>query len=72
MDKTKECVGSRVINAIVAFSAPKVTFSDHSLGLEASLSNLERALSTTQFPIVTTTVGWLIKSIARSYVGWDF
>ena len=65
-------VGTRVINAVATFSAPKETISDHSLGLEARPSNLERALSATQFPIVTTTPGWLIGSMARSYVGWGF
>ena len=66
------CVGTRVMNEVVAFHEPKETISNFSLGLEASPSNPERALSATQLPIVTTTTSWLIKSMARSYVGWGF
>ena len=65
-------VVTRVIKAVAAFSAPKGTVSNHSLRLEASPSSLERDLSATQLPIVTTTIGWLISSVARYYVGCGF
>ena len=67
-----QCVGTQVMNEVVAFNEPKATISDQSLGLEASPSNPERALSSTQLPNVTTAAGWLIRSMARSYVGWGF
>ena len=60
------------MNEVVAFSEPKATILDQSLGLEGSSSNLEKALSIAQLSIVTTTVGWLISSVARSFVGWGF
>ena len=47
----------------MVFSEPKTTILDQSLGLEANPSNLERALSATQLPIVTTLTGWLISLV---------
>jgi hypothetical protein len=55
-------VGTRVINVVATFNAPKATILDQSLRLEASPSNLERALFATQLPIVTTTT-WLFYQI---------
>ena len=43
--KVMYCVGTQVMNVIATFSAPKATILDHPLGLEASPSNPERALS---------------------------
>lgn len=65
-------VGTQVMNEVVAFSEPKETIPDQSLGLEVIPSNPERALSAIQLPIVTTAVGWLIRSMDISYVGWSF
>ena len=55
-------VGTWVINAVVAFSAPKAAILEHPIGLESSPSKLERALSTAQLPIVTTTT-WLLYQV---------
>ena len=51
---------------------PKETISNQYLGLEARPSNPEKALFATHLPIVTIEAGWLIISMARSYVGWGF
>ena len=68
----KEGVGTRVMNEVVDFSEPKATISYQYLGLESSPSSPEMDLSTTQLPIVTKAAGWLIRSMARCYVGWGF